>query len=81
MKHVWTDYWWLTIIGASIAIGVWSRTEGGWEEDRNDVHAAPADQQVRWHIRHIRQDVRLIVAYLGLIICLLAAILAELYSR
>jgi hypothetical protein len=81
VKDLWADYWWLAMIGVVIAIGVWSRTEEDKEQDRNDKFAAPSDRQIQWHIRHIRQDVRLIAVYLGVIVCLLAAILAELYSR
>ena len=30
------------------------------EENRNDQFAAPQDSQVRWHIRHMRQDLMLL---------------------
>ena len=37
---------------------------GRWfakEIERNEVHEAPSDQQLRWHIRHMRQDLHALV--------------------
>ena len=66
-------------------IAVSNGFENDRESERNDKFAAPSDQQIRWHIRHIRQDIRLIASYamlyLVLIATLLAAIVAKLYSR
>lgn len=31
------------------------------EERRNALHEAPSDQQLRWHIRHLRQDIHALV--------------------
>jgi len=28
---------------------------------KNEAHDAPVDYQVRWHIRHIREDMRLLI--------------------
>ena len=66
-------------------IAVSNGFENDRESERNDKFAAPSDQQIRWHIRHIRQDIRLIATYVMLylvaITVLLAVIVAKLYSR
>jgi hypothetical protein len=31
------------------------------EIKRNDAHEAPSDQQIRWHILHMRQDIHALV--------------------
>ena len=31
------------------------------EIGRNETHKAPSDQQLRWHIRHMRQDISALV--------------------
>ena len=43
-------------------------------EDRNDRFASPSDQQLRWHLRHIRQDVALIARLLMAIMVVLVFI-------
>lgn len=40
------------------------------EIERNDIHEAPSDQQLRWHIRHMRQDIHALV----LINCVLTTV-------
>lgn len=46
-----------------IAYGAWlfrrSRLEA--EVRRNELHEAPSEQQLRWHIRHLREDISALV--------------------
>jgi hypothetical protein len=47
----------------------------GREMDANDRTSPPEDHQVRWHIRHIRQDLAL-VAYLLISILVVLIVIA-----
>lgn len=40
---------------------IFSRKWMADEERRNASHEAPSEQQLRWHIRHLRQDVHALV--------------------
>ena len=46
-----------------IAYGAWlfrrNRIEA--EVRRNELHDAPSDQQLRWHVRHLREDISALV--------------------
>lgn len=59
---------------AVLAYSVWLfRTK--WLADeigRNALHEAPPDEQVRWHIRHIRQDLHALVLINHALLLLLA---------
>jgi hypothetical protein len=95
MRHLFAQYWLVLAAGILLFVGValhriadWSVAEDSREQARNDLYAPPSDEQVRWHIRHVRQDLRFLVRYLALTIALLAAmllvlvaILAEMYLR
>jgi hypothetical protein len=43
--------------------GVWVFRDRWFQKEieRNDAHEAPSDQQLRWHIRHMRQDIHALV--------------------
>jgi hypothetical protein len=67
------------VIGVALAIGVpilimLIHSQNEREYERNKGFDPPDDLQVRWHVRHIREDVRLI-AYI------LMAILVTLWVR
>jgi hypothetical protein len=53
---------------AVVAAQVWLEQLSAAEEKKNEQNPSPNDEQVRWHIRHIRQDVRLIAVLLTLIL-------------
>ena len=48
-----------------LVVTVWlgnkARDLGTEEFTRNDDYDAPSDRQVRWHIRHLREDMRLLI--------------------
>ena len=46
-----------------IAFGAWLVRRNWLEAEirRNDSHEAPSDQQLRWHIRHLREDIHALV--------------------
>jgi len=47
------------LVGGWILVALHHESLGD-EIDRNEKHAAPDDRQIRWHIRHLRQDVALL---------------------
>ena len=55
--------WPVAISGVPWVMSILHQRQTDKELDRNDFWAPPSDRQVRWHIRHTRQDVMLI-AYL-----------------
>ncbi|GAB2615497.1 hypothetical protein [Novilysobacter erysipheiresistens] len=40
---------------------------------RNDSHDAPSDQQLRWHIRHLREDIHALVLINYMLLIVVAA--------
>lgn len=44
------------------------------EAERNARFAPPDDRQMRWHIQHIREDLRLLCYLVGAGVCMLAVI-------
>lgn len=46
-----------------IAFGAWLFRRNWLEAEirRNDSHDAPSDQQLKWHIRHLREDIHALV--------------------
>lgn len=46
-----------------IAFGIWIFRRNWLEAEvrRNDAHEPPSDQQLRWHIRHLREDIHALV--------------------
>jgi hypothetical protein len=57
-----------------LAAVVMADRAGAGEDDKNERMAPPSKQQVAWHIRHMRQDIRLANI-------LLAAILMTLWIK
>ena len=48
------------------------------EIERNEVHEVPSDQQLRWHIRHMRQDLHaLVLINYALVMIVLGAFLSK----
>lgn len=45
------------------------------EFERNEVHEAPSDHQLRWDIRHLREDIGILTISNSTIMLLLAALL------
>src|SRR5450432_637820 len=78
MRRILVSYWPFLMLAAIFAFNAWSRLEGEKEENRNTANDPPSGRQIRWHIRHIREDLRLIAALLSAIALLVAAILARL---
>ncbi len=78
MAQIWADYWPAIMAGVITLTFIGAGFSTGGEITRNDRTAAPNDAQVRWHIRHARQDIALIAYTLVIIAFLLAAILAVL---
>ena len=71
---------WLTPLALGIGIGIvgmvlWHHFFGipalTKEKEQNDRQVATDDQQVRWHIRHIQQDIISITRILFSIFCIL----------
>ena len=62
------------IVGVT-AFGVWlfGRNWLKAEIRRNDSHEAPSDQQIRWHIRHLREDVHALVLINYVLLIIVAA--------
>ena len=50
------------VIGLTV-FGIWlfRRSWLDAEIRRNESHEAPSDQQLRWHIRHLREDIHTLV--------------------
>jgi hypothetical protein len=56
------------LIGAGLVIGapillMWMHSQNEKEYKKNEGVNPPDDLQIRWHVRHIREDLRL-VAYI-----------------
>jgi len=48
------------------------------ETERNEIHEAPSDQQLRWDIRHMREDLHaLVLINYGLAMVVLATLLLK----
>jgi hypothetical protein len=65
---------WIWAVAASlapIALNIMLHSQLAKEIDQNERHAAPSPHQLRWHIRHIRQDVVLIAYQLTAIVWVL----------
>ena len=45
------------------------------EVERNETHEAPSDQQIRWHITHMREDLHMIVLSNYVLMAVLIAVL------
>lgn len=58
-----------------IAFGAWLFRRNWLEAEirRNDSHDAPSDQQLRWHIRHLREDIHALVLINYTLLILVAA--------
>jgi hypothetical protein len=41
---------------------------------RNESHEAPSDQQLRWHIRHLREDIHALVIINYTLLVVVAAV-------
>lgn len=54
---------WVAFIVLIVSLGSWM-TWRRWffkEVERNEIHEAPSDQQIRWHITHMREDLHMLV--------------------
>ncbi|WP_399682147.1 hypothetical protein [Xenophilus sp.] len=63
-----------------IAFGMWLFRRSWLEAEirRNDSSEAPSDQQIRWHIRHLREDMHaLVLINYTLLIVVAAAVVFE----
>lgn len=63
-----------------IAFGMWLFRRAWLEAEirRNDSNEAPSDQQIRWHIRHLREDMHaLVLINYTLLIVVAAAVVFE----
>ena len=81
LRSVPSGVWW-GLGSAAIPTVVLSAWQHGLnkENERNERLLAPSEQQLRWHIRHIRHDVALI-AYLLAAILLVLIYIATLLTR
>ncbi|TCZ76781.1 hypothetical protein [Lysobacter sp. N42] len=64
-------------IVAVIAFGM-SLFRRKWFEDemrRNESHEAPSEHQLKWHIRHLREDIHALVIINYVLLILVAAFL------
>jgi hypothetical protein len=53
--------WWIVLLIPLLAVWhIQRERQFAKEEQRNAALAPPDDQQIRWHIRHIRQDIALV---------------------
>jgi hypothetical protein len=80
-----TNLSWL-IVPATIAYNAWvvhhmMATNRTVETPRNQTTPAPTDQEIAWHVVHIRDDVGSLCGLLGVANLLLAAILAVLITH
>ncbi|WP_372620873.1 hypothetical protein [Falsiroseomonas sp.] len=71
------DWWTLAAVAAPFAVAILHR-QMAREMDANDRAPAPEDHQVRWHVRHIRQDLALVAYLLMAILVVLIVIAARL---
>lgn len=73
---------WSTLVFFGLVVGVvLINRQFRREIESNDRNAPPEDRQIRWHIRHIRQDLALIVYLLGAILLVLMVIAFRLSAR
>jgi hypothetical protein len=62
----------ITVAVVIIVVLTWLRHSPIDSETKaNETFAAPDDQQIRWHIRHLREDLSLVVKLLFLIVFML----------
>ena len=54
---------WLTFIILILSLGSWMKGRRWFnkEVELNEIHEAPSDQQIRWHITHMREDMHMLV--------------------
>ena len=59
-----------------IAFGVWLFRRNWLEAEirRNDTHEAPTEQQLRWHVRHLREDIHALVLINYTLLIVVAAV-------
>ena len=70
----------IMFVVAMIGFGIWVFADKWFAKEiqRNEVHEAPSDQQIRWHLRHMRQDLHaLVLINATLVMIILGAILLK----
>lgn len=54
---------WIGFFVLIVSLGSWmvGRRWFVKEVERNEIHDAPSDKQIRWHITHMREDLHMLV--------------------
>ena len=54
---------WIAFFALIMSLGSWMKGRRWFEKELelNEMHEAPSDQQIRWHITHMREDMHMLV--------------------
>ena len=76
-----TDWWIFAFFPALTFLSLPNTGEFLKELERNEKFAPPDDRQIRWHIRHIRQDLQLLCRLVQILISLVAIALWQEFRK